>query len=188
MAIFSKQSSAEPHEIREIINAIVDPDTQQTLEESGSIHSVDVKGNDVLVYLNLVQPLFMAAQTIDRACTEAIVAKYPDLKPRVYVQERGISEKTGSLAGVKNLIAISSGKGGVGKSTVAANLAVELSLMGAKVGLIDADIHGPSIPLLFGVQDEQLPAKKMEDGSLRGYPIVKHGVHIASGSNPDDLT
>lgn len=180
MALFSKHSSADPEAIRSIVNAVIDPDTGQTLEQAGAVHSVDVKSKDILVYLNLIQPLFTAAQAIDSACTAALKEAFPDHSARVYVQERGIAEKTGSLAGVKNLVAISSGKGGVGKSTVAANLAVELSLMGAKVGLIDADIHGPSIPLLFGVQNEQLPAKKMEDGSLRGYPIVKHGVHIAS--------
>jgi ATP-binding protein involved in chromosome partitioning len=84
------------------------------------------------------------------------------------------------LAKVKNLIAIASGKGGVGKSTIAANLAAALAKKGAVVGLIDADIHGPSVPTLFDLEEEQLRGEKTEDGTFIGHPMEKYGVKLVS--------
>jgi len=83
------------------------------------------------------------------------------------------------LPGVKHIIAIASGKGGVGKSTVAANLAVALSLTGAKVGLMDADIYGPSMPVMFGLVNRK-PIVSSASGRMLMEPIVSHGVRILS--------
>jgi ATP-binding protein involved in chromosome partitioning len=83
------------------------------------------------------------------------------------------------MPGVKNIIAVASGKGGVGKSTVAANLAVALSKLGASVGLIDADIYGPSVPIMFDVMNEK-PEAFEQDGRTMIRPLEKHGVKILS--------
>lgn len=83
------------------------------------------------------------------------------------------------LAQVKNIIGVSSGKGGVGKSTVAANLAVALAREGYKVGLLDADIFGPSMPKMFGVEDAELYIHKVDDRELI-IPLEKYGVKILS--------
>lgn len=83
------------------------------------------------------------------------------------------------LPGVKNIIVIASGKGGVGKSTVAANLAVTLARQGHKTALVDADLYGPSIPTMFGVQNEQ-PSGGMKNGKEVIYPIEKYGVKLVS--------
>jgi ATP-binding protein involved in chromosome partitioning len=92
--------------------------------------------------------------------------------------EAELGEKTGRvrLEGVKHIVAVASGKGGVGKSTVAANLAVALSQQGYRVGLLDADIYGPSVPTLFGVQTE----RPKSAGGGRFHPIEKFGVQLVS--------
>src|SRR2546430_1874679 len=86
------------------------------------------------------------------------------------------------LPGVKTTIAVASGKGGVGKSTVAANLAVELARQGAKVGLLDADIYGPSIPLMFGLQGAKPALTGAPEGNVKPkmIPIQKEGIGIIS--------
>lgn len=84
------------------------------------------------------------------------------------------------LPNVKNIIGVSSGKGGVGKSTVASNLAVSLAQEGYKVGLLDADIFGPSVPKMFGVEDIDVYVEKQEDGSTKIIPPEAHGVKILS--------
>ncbi|MGD0074274.1 MAG: Mrp/NBP35 family ATP-binding protein [Candidatus Binataceae bacterium] len=97
---------------------------------------------------------------------------------RVHRLEPEMGEKTGkvTLEGIKHIVAVASGKGGVGKSTVAANLAVALSKLGFSVGLLDADIYGPSVPTLFGVQEERPKAA----GGGRFHPIEKFGVKLVS--------
>ncbi len=100
----------------------------------------------------------------------------------VQVQITPVSEKEkgrGPLAGVRNIIAVASGKGGVGKSTVAANLAVALARSGAMVGLVDADIYGPSVPMMFGVENQQ-PGVFEREGKPVIIPIEKHGIRLLS--------
>ena len=114
-----------------------------------------------------------------KACEEAILSnlgKDFEIKGNIYVKAEN---ENPSLAGVKNIIAIASGKGGVGKSTVAVNLAIALSQKGLKVGLIDADIYGPSIPIMFGLENER-PYVKEENGKHVVIPIEKFGIKLLS--------
>lgn len=90
-------------------------------------------------------------------------------------KEKGL----GPLAGVRNIIAVVSGKGGVGKSTVAANLAIALSKQGKRVGLIDADIYGPSLPVMFGIVDET-PEARERNGKPAIIPLERHGIKLLS--------
>ena len=129
-------------------------------------------------------------QLLDRTAVVGIAVKQPefaggvsdvDIKGNINVKTRTVAPQPAvkPLAQVKNIIGVSSGKGGVGKSTVAANLAVALAREGYKVGLLDADIFGPSMPKMFGVEDAELYIHKVDDRELI-IPLEKYGVKILS--------
>jgi ATP-binding protein involved in chromosome partitioning len=161
---------------------VIDTDFQRSLAETGALHDVRVDGNSVQVFLELVQPIHWVAREINSACSAAIAQRYPQAEVEIFVRERGLPDavRSKSLAGVRNLIAVASGKGGVGKSSVAANLAIVMAQKGASVGLLDADIYGPSQPTMYGMAGEGMKAEKTEDGKIIGYPNEKYGVKIAS--------
>jgi ATP-binding protein involved in chromosome partitioning len=122
-------------------------------------------------------------EMIQKACKNAVIY-YVDKEAEVNVimTSKVTSKrvaKPGVLPGVKNVIAVASGKGGVGKSTVAANIAVALAMQGAKTGLLDADIYGPSIPMMFDVQDDKPIIEKINDKSVM-IPLESHGVKLLS--------
>jgi ATP-binding protein involved in chromosome partitioning len=167
----------------EAVSSVVDPDLGLSLRELGAIHEIEVSHENVVsVYLFLVQPLHFAAERIHALCRQAIARVVPEAKVDIYVREADVEKALNNRAvpGVKNFVAVSSGKGGVGKSTVTANLAIALASAGMKVGIIDADVHGPSMPTMFGLQDQQLSATKREDGKVVGEPLEAHGIYIAS--------
>ncbi len=116
------------------------------------------------------------AANIHRALTHDLGV--PTVELRVHRIEAELGEKTGRvrLEGTKHIIAVGSGKGGVGKSTVAANIAVALARLGLSVGLLDADIYGPSVPMMFNVGDE----RPKSAGGQNFYPIEKYGVKLIS--------
>jgi ATP-binding protein involved in chromosome partitioning len=117
---------------------------------------------------------------IENACRNAIayfVSK--EIQVTVNMTSRVTSQKNTGVPGVKNIIAVASGKGGVGKSTVSVNLALGLAKTGAKVGLIDADIYGPSIPIMFGLEGARPKASEV-NGKTRIEPIEKYGIKLLS--------
>lgn len=167
--------------ITDLLRPIIDPDLGSSLGELQAIHSVDVDGQAIRVYLDVIPPLHWIARRLDHDCKATIHANYPDAEVEILVRERvAPMQRPTSLAGVKHLIAVASGKGGVGKSTIAANLAAALAQRGASVGLLDADIYGPSQPTMYGVVGETMPARKTDDGKIIGRPLERYGVQIAS--------
>ena len=145
---------------------------------------IRIDGNKVSFSLIFDKPTDPFIKSVVKAAETAIltyISPEVDIKGNIAVKtRRPIVEKPANpLPGVKNIIGVSSGKGGVGKSTVASNLAVALAREGYKVGLLDADIFGPSVPKMFGVEDEQLFMHNV-DGRDLIIPIEKYGVKLLS--------
>ncbi|MDG7012629.1 MAG: Mrp/NBP35 family ATP-binding protein [Nitrososphaerota archaeon] len=157
---------------------VKDPELGRDLVSLRMVDGVSVAGGKVTFTLNLTTPACPLRSRLEKAARGA-VERIPGVEE--------VEMKTGSsvyatrdyaqadvLKGVKNIIAVASGKGGVGKSTVAVNLACALAASGAKVGLLDADVYGPSIPLMMGVRS------RPEVRDERVIPPVAHGVKVAS--------
>ncbi|MBK6346631.1 MAG: Mrp/NBP35 family ATP-binding protein [Bacteroidales bacterium] len=170
----------------DIINAlrtVNDPDLHRDLVTLNMIEDVSVEGNKVSFKVVLTTPACPLKDKIKQDCINAI-HQLVDPWAEVSVEMTSKvttrrAEKQPLLQGVKNIIAVASGKGGVGKSTVAANLAVALSRTGAKVGLIDADIYGPSVPLMFNEVNTK-PGGIEKDGKTLVVPVVKYGIKLLS--------
>ena len=143
-----------------------------------------IEGNKVTFSLVFDKQNDPFAKSLVKACEQAIltyVSPEVDIKGNITIKSKQpIAKPTERpLSGVKYTVAISSGKGGVGKSTVSANLAVALAKLGYKVGLLDADIYGPSMPKMFGLEDEH-PTAELIDGKEWILPIEKYGVKLLS--------
>jgi ATP-binding protein involved in chromosome partitioning len=167
---------------------VEEPDLKKDLVTLGMVREVEADELAVRIVVNLTTPACPLKEVIRSRCVAAINAFYAQAalaEPTITVDmtadvTSGRQANAGPvLPGVRNLIAVSSGKGGVGKSTVTANLAYALAATGARVGLIDADISGPSIPTMFGCEDEQ-PGLIQVEGQNRIVPVERYGVKLLS--------
>ncbi len=162
------------------------PGTGKNIVESEMVaDDIRIEGNKVSFSIVLQKANDPFAKSLVKAAEQAIltyVGEDVDIKGNIsittpYVEPKVVED---SMAKVKNIIAVSSGKGGVGKSTVAANLAMSLKNMGYKVGLLDADIFGPSIPKMFNVEDARPMATQAPDGRHIIEPIEQYGIKMLS--------
>lgn len=167
--------------ILKALSHVEDPDLKKDLVTLGMIEKLEISGKEISFDLILTTPACPMKDMLVNACTNAIVYmvdKEAQVKIRVDSRVNQNTRPDNALPGVKHVIAVASGKGGVGKSTLSATLAMSLSHLGAKVGLLDADIYGPSVPTLFNVH--QSPEMIEVDGKQKMIPVESHGLKLLS--------
>ncbi|MBK7182223.1 MAG: Mrp/NBP35 family ATP-binding protein [Bacteroidetes bacterium] len=174
--------SITKEQVLEALKNVDDPDLKKDLVTLGMIHDLNVEGKNVSFTVMLTTPACPMKEMIHKACVNAIL-HFVDKEATVNVKMSATvsaSQKSGPLLPkVKNIIAVASGKGGVGKSTIASNLALALAKQGASVGLVDADIYGPSQTIMFDVVHEK-PMIKDVNGVNKIVPVESYGVKLLS--------
>ena len=167
-------------QVLQALSNVEEPDLKKDLVTLNMVQDVKIEGNKLSFSIVLTTPACPLKAMIENACRNAIhhfISK--DIEVHINMTSRVTTQKNIGLPGVKNIVAVASGKGGVGKSTVAANLALGLSIAGARVGLIDADIYGPSMPIMFGLEGAKPKATEI-DGKTRIAPMEKYGIKLLS--------
>ena len=170
-------------DILRALSNVQEPDLGKDLVTLNMVKDIEIEGNYVAFTVVLTTPACPLKDMIKNACINAVkilVNKEATVNVR-FTSNTTTRRKEGEavLPKVKNIIAVVSGKGGVGKSTVAANLALALSAGGAKVGLMDADIYGPSVPIMFGVRGER-PMMQEVNGKGMIVPLERYGIKLLS--------
>jgi ATP-binding protein involved in chromosome partitioning len=185
MILIKKNMGFKKEEIYKALEKITVPGEGKNMVESNAVKNVVIFGKEVIVDVMINNPTLQAKKKTEVEIMKIIheeVDQKIDVKVNVKaeVAVKPVNTSTGKeIPGVKNIIAIASGKGGVGKSTITANLAVSLANMGFQVGILDADVYGPSIPIMFGVADER-PLSVDVNGTSKMKPIENYGVKLLS--------
>ena len=168
-------------QIYSALRNVEDPDLKKDLVSLNMIEDLKIEGNKVSFTVVLTTPACPMKDMLENACRNAIlhfVSKEAEIS--INMTSRVTSRMEPGLKDIKNIIVVASGKGGVGKSTVAVNLAIGLAKKGAKVGLIDADIYGPSIPIMLGLESARPHSSQNSEGKTRIEPIEKYGIKLLS--------
>jgi ATP-binding protein involved in chromosome partitioning len=169
--------------ILEVLRPVEDPELRKSLVELNMIRNVHIQEGHVAFTLVLTTPACPLREFIVEDCKKAVNTlpgvESIDIEVTAETpQQKSLPDRTG-IEGVRNIIAVSSGKGGVGKSTVSVNLAVSLAQSGAKVGMIDADIYGPNVPTMLGLERAVIEVRKEAQGDVL-EPAYSHGVKMVS--------
>jgi ATP-binding protein involved in chromosome partitioning len=171
--------SITAEDVKAALSAVIDPNTQKDFVSSKSVKNIKVEGADIALDIELGYPAKSQLAAINADVARALQALPGAGKVSVNVYSKIISHTVQRglklMPNVKNIIAVASGKGGVGKSTTAVNLALALAAEGAAVGILDADIYGPSLPMMLGIsgRPETTDGKTME-------PLENHGLQVSS--------
>ncbi len=187
--------SFKKQDIYKALETITAPGEGKSLIENNNVTNVVTFGNEVEVDVTISNPTLQAKKKIESEISKAIktiVSEEITVKINVKVEKTAVKENPNQIRGkeipnIKNIIAIASGKGGVGKSTITANTAISLAKMGFNVGVLDADVYGPSQHIMFDVE-KQKPLSVNVDGRSKMKPIENYGVKLLSlgfFTNPD---
>lgn len=170
--------------VLEVLKPVQDPELRKSLVELNMIRNVKIADGNVSFTLVLTTPACPLRQFIVEECENAIKTLpgvntiAVEVTAETPQQRSSLPDRSG-VPGIKNIVAISSGKGGVGKSTVAVNVAVALAQAGAKVGLLDADIYGPNAPTMLGLSTAKITVQQSAQGEIL-EPAFNHGVKLVS--------
>jgi len=176
--------SISTESVIQALSNVVEPDLKKSITELGLVHDVKVDGKKIHFVVKITNPTMHARKRMQEACAFAIERVLGrewelDVEIQALQKEEQTVETRRVLPGVKHIVAVASGKGGVGKSTISVNLAVGLAKRGFKVGLIDADIYGPSAPTMLDLTHER-PTTVNVDGKDLIKPLENHGVKVLS--------
>lgn len=180
-------------EISQALSQIIHPETKENIVSAGIVKNIALRDGGVAITIEFAKKRDPFAKSIRKQAEAAVERLFPDGKTNVCVEiseaaPAPAKEQESTTVGIKHVVAVASGKGGVGKSTVTANLAVTLRDMGYKVGILDADIYGPSMPKMFGVEGF-MPEALARGNAQYMVPAEAHGIKIMSIGffiSPDD--
>ncbi len=171
-------------QVFDALRSVRDPQTGRDIIAADMVEDLRIEGNNITFTL-LIPSLQMAGKAeLNFACIGAIAEKFPQANVHAHFKTRapGSQASTSAVPHIKNIIAVGSGKGGVGKSTVAVNLALGLCQLGARAGLMDADIYGPSIPTMLGLTGQR-PMVQDIQGKMKMLPLNAYGMPVISIGN-----
>ncbi|MCC7246580.1 MAG: Mrp/NBP35 family ATP-binding protein [Saprospiraceae bacterium] len=174
----------DQEQILKALKQVRDPQTGQDIVSVGMVQDLQISDKQVNFKLVVPSLQMQGKADLNFACISAIVEKFPDAQVNAHFMARpaGTATSTSIVPHIKNIIAVASGKGGVGKSTVSVNLALGLQKLGARVGLMDADVYGPSLPTMLGLTGQR---PKIQDvtGKAKMVPLDAYGMPVISIGN-----